>query len=241
MNDLRDILKGALAMSSRNQGTCIFPTILAGLPEETLRLEPGTTMADIAMALLDRSGFKSDRTRMNLHGYPALFRELKDPPPWIEVTPEDVEGPISDGRATELRALYLLANETSLRELLDRYREHIEQSEEQRKVLVKLGIPSLPEQVQFLLEKFEEKLLLTRCLGTDDFEQLYDTVFDFDEFTPAVGAPDLFVWNSDIGIWFFAEVKGPNDHLRKSQVDWVQEHWESIRGRFVLLVISPDA
>jgi len=93
----------------------------------------------------------------------------------------------------------------------------------------------------FAIELFEEMVDLARCLGTTDFESLYEAVFDFDEFTPASGAPDLFVWAPEVGTWFFAEVKGPHDHLRKSQADWVRANWDNIKGRFVLLVVAPDA
>lgn len=192
-------------------------------------------MADMAMEFLRLSGFKAERTRENLFGYPELFRELNKPPPWSGVTLEDVNRPIVEGPSGELRALYLHANETPLTELLNRFAEH----EEQR--AARLGIELPPQYTRLGVELFEDKLVLARCLGTEDFEHLYEAVFDCEKLTRAVGAPDLFVWDPEAGIWFFAEVKGPHDRLQGSHADWVRAHWEPIKGRFVLLVVPSDA
>jgi hypothetical protein len=238
VNDLRGLLRRALMTSGRTQDACVFPTILAEWPKEALERKPDTTRADIAMAYLARYGFKSDRTRMNLDGYPGLFRKLNEPPPWVEETPLDVDDPISTAREKERRPLYLHANEAPVLGLLVHFREHLKA---QDSVVRKLGAGLPAEYEQWALEDFQEKLLLARCLGTEGFERLYEAVFDFDEFTPAAGAPDLFVWDSEAGIWFFAEVKGPHDHVRRSQADWVRAHWDNIKGRFVLLVVPPGA
>lgn len=237
MNDFRKILKRALVTSDRTERACIFPTVLAECSKQVLKRGSGIVWADVAMALLDQCGFKSDRTRYNLWGYPGLFRELNQPPPWIEIIPDDVDGPVPPARKKDLRPLYLHANEASWADLLVRFREHLD---ERQMVMEKVGVRRPPQIQNFQLDDFKEKLLFTRCLGTENFENLCDAIFEFDEFPPYVGAPDLFVWDSQARVWFFAEVKGPNDGLRQSQADWVRNNWDSIKGRFVLLIVMPN-
>ena len=81
----------------------------------------------------------------------------------------------------------------------------------------------------------------------DAIEHLYDAVFDVDpddgfvydeEVKP--GAPDLFIWHPDpsLRLWFFAEVKGPTDHLRRTQFHWLHRHWDDIQGRAMLLIVG---
>jgi hypothetical protein len=69
------------------------------------------------------------------------------------------------------------------------------------------------------------------------FEALCECVYEYEVYVRATGAPDLFLWhpNPDHGLWLFAEVKGPKDHLRESQCDWFRSHWEQIEGRAVML------
>ena len=62
----------------------------------------------------------------------------------------------------------------------------------------------------------------------------------YDDSFTAVGAPDLLVWSKQYNFWFFAEVKGPGDSLRPSQVAWINANWNSIAGRFVLVVLHED-
>lgn len=96
--------------------------------------------------------------------------------------------------------------------------------------------------VDLSLELLEGKLQLAQCIGTEQFEKVYRAVFDSSEITHvAGGAPDLFVWDTHANMWFFAEVKGPHDHVRHSQAKWVRTNWERIDGRFLLLVVAPDA
>jgi hypothetical protein len=177
---------------------------------------------------------------MDLHGYPGLFRELVHPPPWMEITQEDVDDTAPPERDRELRPLYLHANEGSARDLIRRFREHLHDKAVTRKWL---GLRRRNHLVDsFAVEQFRDLVALARCLGKTNFESLYKAVFDFDEMSPAAGAPDLFVWDpAKIGHWFFAEVKGPHDHLRRSQAEWVRTSWEQIKGRFVLLVVPPPS
>ena len=92
------------------------------------------------------------------------------------------------------------------------------------------------------VERFREKLELARCLGIEQFEAIFDSVFEsfdepFDEFIVMPGVPDLFVWSESDQRWFFPEVKGPRDSLRGSQDAWIRANWETIRGRFALVLL----
>jgi hypothetical protein len=98
----------------------LLPTLICPVPRQLIgRDRPkGFTAADTAIHAMQRQGFVADRTRMGLGGYPERLRQLQSAAPWIEVTPDDVELPLSDDRAAELQASYHLATATHSHELL---------------------------------------------------------------------------------------------------------------------------
>jgi hypothetical protein len=76
----------------------------------------------------------------------------------------------------------------------------------------------------------EERLTLIKAMTEEQFDGCYEAVFESyedeegsfaPEFSPARGAPDLFVWHSDpaLRLWFFCEVKKYGDYLKPSQYD----------------------
>jgi hypothetical protein len=95
---------------------------------------------------------------------------------------------------------------------------------------------------QWRLDDFVEKLRLARALGPDKVPKLAGAVFGYGggEFSAAAGVPDLFVWDTDRqpAEWFFAEVKGPRDHLQESQTTWLRNYWDDIEGRFAVISIG---
>lgn len=226
-----------ISVSARTEKACVFPTVLAELPKVFFIKAHRENVADIAMRYFDQQGFKSDRTKMNQNGYPGLFRELKSPPPWIEVTQEDVECEVTAERVEELQPLFHHACNSSMRDLLDKYEEYLKKIYANSKPH---GIVLSSNFIDGSLELLKEKLQLARCIGAEHFENIFDAVFDFDELSLASGAPDLFVWDPNENMWFFAEIKGPNDHLRQSQAEWVRINWDRINGHFILFVFSPD-
>ena len=124
---------------------------------------------------------------------------------------------------------------------MEEYRKHLEY---QHTILEKvgLGLPTFLVMPNLLVESFREKLELARCLGIEQFEAIFHSVFEsfdepFDEFMVMPGVPDLFVWSESDQLWFFAEVKGPRDSLRGSQDAWIRANWETIRGRFALVLL----
>jgi VRR-NUC domain len=231
-------LKRFLEASCHTAATTLFPSLLIALPRDELdgTQKPGTTMADLAIRYFLRLGLRCDRTREDLHGYPGLFRDLIAPPPWVEVTPDDTKGPVSVERETELRPLYVQANQTDPELLVEKYRGHLKY---QRTTLEKVGLLLTPPAITRLsVELFREKLELARFLGIEQFETIFDSVLEpFDEFRVMPGVPDLLVWSESDQLWFFAEVKGPRDSLRESQGAWIRAHWETIRGRFALVLL----
>jgi len=100
----------------------------------------------------------------------------------------------------------------------------------------------MPLTLQWRLDEFIAHLRLARLLGSERVERLAHAVFgyDGDEFSPAPGLPDLFVWDADHtpGEWFFAEVKGPGDHLQESQTTWLRNHWDDIEGHFAVITVG---
>lgn len=233
-------IKRLLNASYHTGATTVFPSLLIALTRDELdeTRKPGTTMADLAISYIMRLGLHCDRTRQDLYGYPGLFQDLTAPPPWIdEVTLEDTEGPVSVQRHSELRPLYVQANQTDLTLLVEGYREYLAAI---RTNLEKFGLgPQIHPAVNHLsVDAFREKLELARLLGAEQFETIFDSVFEhFDEFRVMEGVPDLFVWSESHQLWFFAEVKGPNDSLRESQGGWIGSHWEAIDGRFAIVLL----
>ncbi|GAC1310395.1 MAG: hypothetical protein NVSMB27_47340 [Ktedonobacteraceae bacterium] len=94
------------------------------------------------------------------------------------------------------------------------------------------------------LDDLRSKMKLACLLGSETIESLHEAILrfenDFDEYSVVEGAPDLFLWhpNPAYNLWFFAEVKGPGDHLRESQSGWIRGYWEHIRGRVMILHVD---
>ena len=84
---------------------------------------------------------------------------------------------------------------------------------------------------------FERLLDFADTLGPSSIEAISDAIFEYDEFPPYTGCPDLLVWTkkTERPFWFFAEVKSLNDHLQQTQIDWLRRNWELIQGRFVIV------
>ena len=122
--------------------------------------------------------------------------------------------------------------------LVARYREHIEL---QHRTLDRLEImpPAVADMLaEFDLDDLRENLELARCIGADAIGGVIDLVLEpFEEFKTQSGAPDLLVWSEQESIWFFAEVKGPGDYIRPSQVAWLERAWDTINGRFALILL----
>lgn len=238
MTDLLRTLYKALDTAGRGEDAHVFPTVLVEMPDASLKREPGWTMADIGSAYLKKQGLRSDRTKRGPGGYPGLFRLLNSPPAGSENIGYEVRGPNSELLQEDRRPLYLQAHEQP-RRVIERYAEHLK---ERDKILARFGLPSVSSSERHRVAAIEAQkwiLTLARFFGIEDFENLFEAVFDHYDYQPAVGAPDLFAWNPAVkGSWFFAEVKGPNDHLRDSQVQWLRSNWRRIKGRFVLLILS---
>ena len=80
-----------------------------------------------------------------------------------------------------------------------------------------IGKYSLIEQYQFKNhQKKHEKMLKLTTLGVIGFMNSHPEFGD-------VQCPDLLVYDPDYSDWFFCEVKGPNDRLRDSQLEFFTE------------------
>jgi len=202
----------------------------------------------IAQAVLDwlvHKGLQGDRTRMNLAGYPGVFRKLLVPPPWVEVEPEDCEGEVTPERAADLLPAYeqLISDPSAAAKL----KRHLSARRNALSRFLPPGSSLALELLDELQGKELERLIrLAQILGPETTQQLPEAVFEddpeygFDDMTTSIGAPDLFMWtpSSLAPFWFFAEVKGPSDHLRASQAGWLASHWGMVRGHFVLILVA---
>jgi len=191
------------------------------------------------LAFYSSLGLDGDRTRKNLFGYPGLLRDLSNPPPWVQVEPEDIDGDLDAERARELRSLILHTQSSSDEELLALFRAELESMNSPLSRFA--GLPSIsPVAVDNRIECFRELLSLARALSSDGFEAIYNAVFDFDEFEVKSGAPDLLLWLPDKTppLWFFSEIKAPGDYLGTGQKGWLHDHWETLRGHYCLTVLE---
>src|SRR5580704_11476564 len=128
MNLSYGILK-SLSASSCIDGAKCFPTVLID-DKRLLRLREelrGESAADMALHYYRAHSFVGERSRMNEHGYAAILRELRAPPPWVTVEMEDCMGDISEERSAELRSLVQQVHAYSDEALLSRLREHWEE------------------------------------------------------------------------------------------------------------------
>jgi len=93
------------------------------------------------LAFYNSLGFDGDRTHKNLFGYPGLLRELSNPPPWVEVEPEDLNGDLAAERAHELRALILQTQSSRDEELVTLFRDELKRITSPLRRLI--GFPSV--------------------------------------------------------------------------------------------------
>jgi hypothetical protein len=230
---LVEIIRKALAASTQVADVISIPTLLIDLPHGK-QMYGKIPAADLAIDQFREHGFAADRTKMNLDGYPGLLRSLSEPAPWIEIEPDDVFGEVSEGRAFELRPLVERANSEETKKLFDERRAANKARNLYWKELFGRERSSLGD--VFAEEMFGELLALGKSIGCQDFEGVWDAVFEYDEFSVGPGAPDLLVWllDSECPLWFFTEVKGPGDSLRKSQKDWIHQNWSAVGGHFLI-------
>lgn len=236
-NSMVAAIRNALSTCAQEGVATCFPTILlrgTGLESKGTKYPS----AEVALAYYAMQGFESDRTRMNLNGYPGMLRDLNSPPPWVEVEPDDVDEPLSKQRLHELRPLIRWANETSEDNLILAW--NAMRQEQGRAASIVLGQSCSITNSTYGEEAFRQLLTLAKSVGSETFGAIFNAVFDFDEFTPAAGAPDLLVWlpRSEPALWFFSEVKGPGDSLRDSQKQWLHQHWNTVRGHYLLTILD---
>jgi hypothetical protein len=235
--DLIAVIRRSLRASAEAGVATCFPTLLLERPGLHLVKEK-VAAADAAIAYYSCRGFEADRTRMNLFGYPGMLRDLGSPRPWVEVEPEDMDEDISTERLQELRPLIEHAQETSEDALVGEWMANRDHRNRARHIM---DIETAPSVVTAEgAESFRRLVALGKVLGAETFKAIWQAVFDFDEFTPASGAPDLLVWlpKGDPALWFFSEVKGPGDSLRSSQTAWLHQHGELVRGHYLLTILE---
>jgi len=220
-----------------------FPTILVQRPHIFYGWsEAGSfTAADSAVAWFCGKGLLADRTRMDLGGYPERLQELLAPPPWIDVQMEDILQAVPPDREKELRPLAIQSDEFGWQSMIAKFQSYRECLSRWKNPL---GVaPSDTDHIvaSTLESDFRELLMLGASIGPGPLYEVYDAVFGlFDDPMPVPGAPDLLVWHPDglQGGWFFSEVKAPGDSLRDSQKSWLCEHWDLVKGHFVLTLLE---
>jgi len=153
-----------------------------------------------------------------------------------------MEDGISEERAHELRSFIYHAQEHSDFDLLKLIQDGQKSFDFWSEYLTgRKSVPGAAElRAELREESFLELVALAKALGVDSFNSVFDAVFDFDEFSVAPGAPDLLVWlhKPSTSFWFFSEVKAPGDSLRITQKEWLWQHWNVVRGHYLLTIIG---
>lgn len=243
-------LRTVISQSQNTNGLISVPNILipsAWLPNRVVK-DTKPDVEDIVLNWFRSLGLRGDRTNRSVYysGYPGLFRELVEPPPWIEISMDDMEENISPKRAREIEPLYVQVAQGN--NLEDEYQLYAKRSGRQltEGILPRLStqeqikLPDIVElHYQMSLEYFRELLLLSHMLGSELVADLASAVLDEEILLPATGAPDLFLWSRDSvqPFWLFAEVKGPQDYLRPSQYEWIVSNWMSIQGHIIIVSV----
>jgi len=68
----------------------------------------------------------------------------------------------------------------------------------------------------------DKRRQLERVVGPEIFQELDKR---------QSGQPDLFVYRMETKSWFFCEVKGPGDRMRKNQKEWIEYFSGYLQGR----------
>jgi hypothetical protein len=186
-----DLLTKALSGSHKVGDAIAMPSLL--LPAQ---LVPGLDVERQAEPAVEtwfrEHGFFAERSHRGGRGYAELFRDVKGWETW------DVEV------------------------LRRQYRDSVRMEED---LLAKLGVLNTEEKRRAdersrarAEEKHEERLALIQAMTEEQLDGCHEAIFELyeveegfwqPEFSPASGAPDLFVWHSDPvrHLWFFCEVK----------------------------------
>ena len=236
-SDFVQLLIQSLQLGRYTEEAIVVPSLL--VPSDSLQgAGKRVKIEDLVLEWFLKNDLDGDRTRMDLYGYPGLFRKLYQYPPWTEVEMEESVSGVSEERAHELQSLYLHCLEYG-EKLLETYREYLDLEEEQIPEAVRfLGKAYIDESKKSKLLDLEREISLVRVLGLEAFESLYHAILtDYDEFRTVDGLPDLFLWhpNPTYHLWFFAEVKGPKDRLRESQAAWMRSFCKNIQGRVMIV------
>jgi hypothetical protein len=219
INEICSLIKPILSKSIGKGDSYLFPTLLISIS----KIQFGSSAKkseEAAMNFFRKNGFYADRTTMSPEkGYPALFHELINPPDWVpSLDVSEIEKDLSQERIIELACLIEYVKNLGIENVKNKIRN---------------SDSSAPDLANFMTKH--------------DFYNLYDAIFfysgsdeedTFHDLLPVPGTPDLFIFDAKESLWFFAEVKGPNDSLKESQKRWLKNNWEKIRGNYILIEID---
>jgi VRR-NUC domain len=230
--NVAESVRQSLSASFRSDGAKCVPMLL--IENSNVSNQKDIKAADMALQFYMAHGFVGDRSRMNVHGYPEILRDLQSPPPWVTVEMDDCVGDVSAARRMQLRPLVQQVQDDSDDIILQKFCD----DQKQRWSEFKPPIAMDPELRRFSDEvaetDFRNLIALARLLGVELLRELYHALFYeidgvYEDIIVSAGAPDILVWlpNSDSGFWFFSEVKARGDYLRPSQKSWLNRNWAS--------------
>ncbi len=234
----------------------IISTVL--LPRE--HLEPFVNekkIEDKILAWFFHNGFVGDRTRRNYEGYPSIISSFFNYPSWIDFTPDDMDGNISESRSKEIRPLIMQFQEYQY-ELIEIFRQQISTKWDEQLSIIKESktdlykksvslSPTLNPFIELSVKDFKNHLVLIDILGAEKALELYEAIIDIDPTNgfdhyghEQTGVPDLLIWHPDPTkkLWFFVEVKSSNDSLHQSQLFWINNNWKIIDRKFIIIKIA---
>lgn len=167
---------------------------------------------DLALFYFQLLGFYGNRTRMDLSGYLGDFRDLMDsPPPWIE---SQGPGAFYNHVTGETHEAWTPFWEWCFSYTFEELNKMIDGA---------IG--------------FKRLYALAHAFGEEKLCQVAEFLSDWhgDLYQARPGTPDLLMWRLDPKMWFFAEIKGPKDSLRSSQIKWMAEFKDEISDDIFIL------
>lgn len=200
---------------------------------------------DLALSYFQSLGFYGNRTRMNLYGYIGDFGDLVDsPPPWIESQGYGAFYNHVTGKTQKVWKPFWEWCFSYTFEELDEMRLTAQRTYKARREELGIEIPSNVQHLFDLGEEIELERLyaLAHAFGEEKLLRVAEFLSDCDgDFYQALsGTPDLLIWRLKPKMWFFVEVKGPSDSLRKSQIKWIKEFKNEISDNVFILKIAQE-
>jgi hypothetical protein len=218
---------------------------LPELPES--KGKPSLLIEERVLTWFHQIGFYGRLTTKNVGGLPDMLQELFAPPPWIRVEAEDKEDHLSEDHKRE--KLYLHCEQYGL-ELINTYKDYLEAQQEGPDLTQAFEEESRTTQIYRSLVDLRVKIDFVHILGRQVIDSLHQVMLEVslpeqsaERPSAQSSTPSLLIWHRDPSqkLWFLAETLSSHSQMNSNKWNWIQVHWDDIRGHIVLLAIDGTA